>query len=111
MKRSIPLTGCIQTLYREAEGACMECGRAGDNPSCVWILRTIYALLSNYPSGVTMCVLLTDVQTRWRLQLGIGDDTDKLGVLNATGQLNPGDVIVGRIVRQPTVNADNGGCV
>jgi hypothetical protein len=103
MEKSSSLIECIFGLCEMSLASCEEYGsvRRCKRPSVSWVLRNIHKLLLSYPGGITLCVLLTDLQSRWRFQIGIGtgDETDKLSALAASGQCGSVDVLVGTLER------------
>jgi len=103
MERLCSLVECIFGLCSKSLSSCEEYGsvRRCTRPTISWVLRNLHNLLLSYPGGITLCVLLTDLQSRWRSQLGIGmgDESDRLALLAASGRCGPSDVLCGVLHR------------
>lgn len=113
MEKSASVAECIFGLCERSLASCEAYGsvRKCSRPAISWVLRNIHQLLLSYPGGVTLCVLLTDIQSRWRSQLGIGmgdESADKLTSLAASGQCNPMDVLSGILGRRDESTATIG---
>lgn len=66
-------------------------------PTFNWCADTLCTLLLQYPAGLTQAVLLTELESKWRLYLRRGENAGKLLQILTSMQLSSGDVLVGDV--------------
>ena len=75
-------------------------------PTFSWSAATFCHLLLQYPAGLTEAVLLTELESKWRLYLRRGENAGKLRQVLTSLQLSSGDVLLGEIT---TRNSEDSG--
>jgi hypothetical protein len=66
-------------------------------PTFEWTVFTIFALLRQYPAGISRCVLLTELESQWRSCLKEGKHGSKLKQVLSKMQISTSDIISGDV--------------
>lgn len=66
-------------------------------PTFDWTARNLCDLLLQYPSGLTQAVLLTELESKWRLYLRRGENAGKLRQVLISLQVDSRDVLLGQV--------------
>ena len=59
------LIECYFQIAFQARRNCEEVRNQKKLISDNWIVKTLADALNHYPSGITLCVVLTDLQSKW----------------------------------------------
>ena len=82
-----------------------EINHCTTRPPFAWSANTTCDLLQQYPAGLTQSVLLTELESKWRLYLRRGENAGKLRQVVTSLQLSFSDVLLGNVT---TVSEDSG---
>lgn len=118
---------CFRSALLRASEACQQIDASKRHPTVSWLVKAIFRNLSQYAGGITLWVLLTDIQAKWCVAMplicfqlvpvicfifsllfdyrklssdgGSSEETnvDKLSYAASTGNLNVSDVVLGKL--------------
>lgn len=89
------LTLIFYSIHLELGGFCDKNNHC--RPNFGWTLTNGVRVLQQYPAGVSRCVLLTELEHRWRTLVRRGENAGRLKQVLSIGQVSATDVLIGKL--------------